>query len=212
MSTGRVSDALPPPRLVLATRNPGKIVELRRLLASYPWRLLSLDEAGFSEDVDEPADTYLDNAGAKAAITCTATGLAALADDSGIEVDALHGWPGARSTRWRGGSDGDRLLGLIDEVNRRTPEDRRVRYVCVAVLARPGGTPVVARGECLGTLLTEPRGSGGFGYDPAFLSRDLGITFGDASQEDKDRVSHRARAIARLAESGVLGAPAQSLA
>ena len=153
-----------------------------------------------------PAPATWSSALAKATVVCAATRLPALADDSGIEVDALRGWPGPFSARWmgEGKSDADRLTGLIAEVASRTPADRRVRYVCVAALARPNAEPVTARGECLGTLIDEPRGTNGFGYDPAFLSNDLGITFGEASEEAKARVSHRAHAIARLVELGVL--------
>src|SRR5207237_9128859 len=97
----------------------------------------------------------------------------------------------------------ERRRGLLEEVTRLVSDDRRCRYVCVVALARPGAEPVVARGECLGTLV-EPRGDHGFGYDPSFLSLDLGVTFGEASDAAKDRVSHRARALARLAQSGVL--------
>jgi XTP/dITP diphosphohydrolase len=191
--------------LLLATRNPGKLAELRVLLSPWTLEVQSLDETGFDGPLDEPGPGYSESALAKAVAVCTATGLPALADDSGIEVDALHGWPGPRSARWMGedATDEDRLLGLIAEVERRTPDDRRVRYVCVAALARPGAEPVTAHGECLGTLV-EPSGSNGFGYDPAFLSLDLGITFGEATDEAKARVSHRARAIARLGGSGVL--------
>ena len=195
------------PVLLLATRNPGKIAELREMLAGRPWRIELLDDVGFHQELDEPGPGYLESALAKATVVRDATGFTALADDSGIEVDALGGWPGPHSARWMGdaASDADRLQGLIDEVARRSPEDRRVRYVCVAALARPGADPVTARGECLGTLIDEPRGTNGFGYDPAFLSLDLGMTFAEAPEEAKARVSHRARAIARLAESGVLG-------
>lgn len=198
------------PVLVLATRNPGKLAELGDMLVDLPWTLQSLDDVGFDDELKEPGPGYLESALAKATVVCAATGLAALADDSGIEVDALRGWPGPLSARWMsaGATDADRLAGLIAEVASRSPSDRRVRYVCVAALARPNAEPVTARGECLGTLVTEPRGSNGFGYDPAFLSNDLGVTFGEASEEDKARVSHRARAIARLAESGVLEPPA----
>jgi XTP/dITP diphosphohydrolase len=198
-------DALPAPRLVLATRNPGKLAELRRLLVPYRWRVLSLDGVGFRQELPELGTTYEENALSKAAAVCTATGQFALADDSGIEVEELHGWPGAASARWMGeGVPGPELLrGLIDQVARRSPDDRRVRYVCVVALARPGGDPVVARGETFG-MLVEPRGNGGFGYDPGFLSNDLGVTFGEAPDSDKDRVSHRGRAIARLAQAGVL--------
>jgi XTP/dITP diphosphohydrolase len=197
-----------PPPLVVATRNPGKLAEFRRLLRDRPWRLLSLDDAGLEGDVEEPGPGYDDNARIKAVEVCRATGLCALGDDSGIEVEALRGWPGPRSSRWLGpdADDRDRLLGLLDEVARRSPDDRRVRYVAVLALARPGAEVVVAHGVCEGTLV-EPRGTGGFGYDPSFLSADLGRTFGEVTAEEKDRVSHRARAVARLAESGVLGVP-----
>jgi XTP/dITP diphosphohydrolase len=194
------------PVLVLATRNPGKIAELRGLLSPWAWQLQSLDEAGVHTQLEEPGPGYVESALAKASAVCEATGLPSLADDSGIEVDALRGWPGPLSARWmgEGATDGDRLQGLLDEVARRSPHDRRVRYVCVAALARPEAEPVTARGECLGTVTESPRGDNGFGYDPVFLSVDLGVTFGEASDEAKARVSHRARAIARLGEAGVL--------
>ena len=197
------------PVLVLATRNPGKLIELRRLLAPWRWRLESLDDIGFDRPLEEPGPGYVESALAKASVVCDATGLTALADDSGIEVDALRGWPGPLSARWMGdgATDADRVRGLLDEVARRSPDDRRARYVCVAALARPEAEPVTARGECLGTLTEEPRGSNGFGYDPVFLSVDLGVTFGEASEDAKARVSHRARAIARLGEAGVLEPP-----
>lgn len=191
--------------VVAATNNAGKLRELRRLLAAHPLNVIGLTEAGWSGDLIEPGETYAENALAKAAAVSTALALPALADDSGIEVDALRGWPGPRSARWLGpdASDPDRLAALIAEVDRRSPDDRRVRYVCVVALCRPVAEPVTARGECLGTLVT-PRGGRGFGYDPAFLSDDLGVTFGEADDLAKDGVSHRARALRRLAESGVL--------
>jgi XTP/dITP diphosphohydrolase len=191
--------------LVLATRNQGKLRELRSLLSPWPLELRSLDDVGFDAALDEPGPGYTESALAKALAVCSDTGLPALADDSGIEVDALHGWPGPMSARWMGddASDEDRLHGLLAEVGRRTPDDRRARYVCVAALAKPGAEPVTAHGECFGTLVA-PRGTNGFGYDPAFLSVDLGVTFAEASEEEKERVSHRARAIARLGESGAL--------
>ena len=201
----RPVDAAVAPRLVVATRNPGKMREFARLLAAFPWRLRSLDDAGVRGDLEEPGPGYTENATAKAVAVADATGCVSLADDSGIEVDALRGWPGPLSARWMGdgASDEDRLHGLLAEVERRTAGDRRCRYVCVVAFARPAAEPVTARGITLGTLVA-PRGSNGFGYDPAFLSSDLGITFGEAGDDAKDRVSHRGRALARLAESGVL--------
>lgn len=191
------------PDLVVATRNPGKLAEFRRLLTPYPWRVLGLDDAGLSDDLDEPGPGYRDNAAAKAAAVTAALGVTALADDSGIEILALRGWPGPRSARWLPGSDEDRLRGLVEEVERRAPDDRRARYVAVLAMARPGAEIVVAHGTCNGTII-EPRGAGGFGYDPAFLSADLGKTFGEATPEEKDTCSHRARAVARLAEAALL--------
>jgi XTP/dITP diphosphohydrolase len=191
-----VSGAL---RVVVATRNPGKMAELQRLLAGWPWELVDLDAAGFRGELEEPWDTCEANATGKAETACAATGLPALADDSGIEVLGLGGWPGPASARWMGeeADDRDRLHGLLAEVERRSPHDRRARYVCVVCLARPGLEPLRARGET-GGVLVSPRGSGGFGYDPSFLSDDLGVTFGEASAEAKDRVSHRARALRAL--------------
>jgi XTP/dITP diphosphohydrolase len=186
-------------RVTAATRNPGKLAELRRLLAGRPWELVDLDAAGFAGELEEPWPTYEGNATAKAVAVLAHTGVAAIADDSGIEVPALAGWPGPLSARWMGApaDDRDRLNGLLAEVERRCPGDRRARYVCVVSLARPREEPLLARGETWGTLVA-PQGTGGFGYDPAFQSDDLGITFGEASPEAKDRVSHRGRAIASL--------------
>ena len=191
--------------LLIATRNPGKLAEFGRLLAGRPWRLLSLADAGVDEELDEPGPGYAENALAKATAACALTGLCSLGDDSGIEVEAMRGWPGPASARWLGpdAGDADRLAGLLAEVGRHSPDDRRVRYVAALALARPGAAPVVAHGSCDG-ILVEPRGAAGFGYDPAFLSNDLGITFAQAGAAAKDAVSHRARALRRLAESGAL--------
>lgn len=194
--------------VVVATNNPGKLGEFRRLLRAVPWQVRSLEEAGFRAALEEPGPGYRENALAKATAVCAALDLPALADDSGIEVDALRGWPGPRSARWleAPATDADRTAGLLAEVERSKPEDRRARYVCVVALARPGAEPVTARGECLGAIVT-PRGGGGFGYDPIFESADLGITFAEAAADAKDGVSHRARALRRLLASGVLDPP-----
>ena len=189
----------PRPPLVMASRNPGKLAEFRRLLAPYTVELLDLDAAGVTVPLTEPGPGYVENAAAKAIAVSAASGLWALGDDSGIEVTALDGWPGPASARWRSGSDADRLHGLLAEVARRSPADRRARYVAALALARPGSSdPVIAMGSCNGVLV-DPCGTGGFGYDPAFLSDELGRTFGEVSAAEKDTVSHRARAVARMA-------------
>ena len=194
--------------LVVATNNPGKLREFRRLLAPHGVAVVALAEAGWHADLDEPWVTYAENAVAKALPVATALGLPVLADDSGIEVDALRGWPGPLSARWLGpdASDDDRLRGLLAAVEERSPDDRRARYVCVTAICGPGAEPVTARGECLG-LLVEPRGGAGFGYDPAFFSEELGKTFGEATDAEKDSVSHRARSLRQLASAGVLRPP-----
>lgn len=191
--------------LVIASSNPAKLAEFRRLLAGSAWVLRSLEEVGFAAMIHEPGPTYTDNALAKAAAVSSAVGLPALGDDSGIEVEALHGWPGPASARWLGtrATDEERMLGLLAEVERRTPDDRHARYVCAVALSRPNAQPIVAHGECRGSIVA-PRGRNGFGYDPAFFSDDLGVTFGEAAAEAKDLVSHRGHAVRRLAESGVL--------
>lgn len=190
--------------LVIASNNAAKLREFTRLLAGSAWVLRSLDQVGFAAEIDEPGPTYADNALAKAAAVSSALGLPALGDDSGIEIEALHGWPGPASARWlgAGATDEERMLALLAEVNQRTPNDRHARYVCAVALCRSGAEPVIAHGECRGTIV-EPRGGNGFGYDPIFRSDDLGITFGEAGDDAKDRASHRAHALRRLAESGV---------
>ena len=199
MSSGR------PPALVLASENPGKLREFERLLSPFGWAVVPARAAGFSGMLLEPGSTYTENALAKAAAVCAALGVAALGDDSGIEVEALAGWPGPLSARWLGphADDQARLRALLEAVKERTPEDRRVRYVAALALARPTAEPIVAHGGCHGVLV-EPSGSGGFGYDPAFWSVELRTTFGEADDRQKDTVSHRARAVMRLAESGAL--------
>ena len=186
------------PSLVLATRNPGKVREFQRLLGDHV-NLVSLDDVGYDGPLPEETDDYTANACSKAETVMHATGRDCIADDSGIEVIAMQGWPGPASARWLGADagDSDRLHGLIREVDERTPDDRRVQYVCVIALARPGTATRTVEGRCTGTL-AEPRGEGGFGYDPSFLSDDLGLTFGEAPQDDKDGVSHRGRAAREL--------------
>jgi XTP/dITP diphosphohydrolase len=194
--------------LLLATRSAGKIRELRPLLAARGLEVLSLDDAGIpeseAEDALEAHATFEENALAKARYFARLSGRPALADDSGLAVDALGGRPGVLSKRWSGRVD---LSGqaLDDENNRlllealRGASDRRAHYVCAAAFV-DSARELVCRGAVQGRILDAPSGSGGFGYDPFFFADELGRTFGDATREEKATVSHRARAFAALLE------------
>ena len=192
--------------LLLATRSDGKLREIRPILSRLGVHLTDLRKLGLpdaSDDELESGDTFEVNALAKARHYFEASGgIPTVADDSGIEVAALGGRPGVRSKRWSERSD---LTGqALDDANNaaliaalRGNPNRRAQYVCVAVFV-DAVAEVSARGQCTGTILEEPRGSGGFGYDPYFLSDELGVTFGEAPLEAKERVSHRGRAFHAL--------------
>ena len=197
-------------RLLLATRSPDKLREIRQLLAPpVQLELLTLQQLGIepvpAEDDVETFPTFRENALAKAQYFQRLTGLAVLADDSGIEVDALDGAPGVRSRRFaaRPGLDGrdldlanNRLL--LERLQGVPEEERTARYVCAAVLLTPDGLATTALGTCGGRVLEEPRGTAGFGYDPLFLVPGTGRSFGEIDPADKARFSHRARAIRAL--------------
>jgi XTP/dITP diphosphohydrolase len=195
-------------RLLVATRNRGKQAEFRALLAQVP------AEVVFPDDLDIPESsgelelechaTFEANARAKARWFTARSGLPALADDSGLEVDALGGAPGVHSKRFAGidGLDADvtaaNIAKLLAALNNVADDARTARYRCSLVLARPDGSELVANGAVSGRILRVARGTNGFGYDPLFLSDDLGETFGEASENDKHAVSHRGRAVAAL--------------
>jgi XTP/dITP diphosphohydrolase len=177
--------------LVLSTRNPHKLREFEPLLA--PHRVLPLpDEV---ELPPETGDTFAENATEKARAAADATGMTAIADDSGIAAAGLGGRPGVRSARYAGenATDEENLHKLLREVPN---DDRRVAYVCALAYAEPHGRVHVVEGRCEGTLAHEPRGNGGFGYDPAFVpvDRDDGRTMAELTPEEKDAISHRGRA------------------
>jgi len=179
-------------RLLVATTNAGKQREFRRLLAHLPADVVTPADIGLVLEVDEPYDTYAENATAKADAFARASGLLTLADDSGIEVAALGWGPGVHSARWvAGGNNAERLLEAVGDA-----EDRRARMFCALAVARPGDpTSIdVFSGVVAGEVAREPRGDGGFGYDPIFLLPD-GHTTAELAQELKDRVSHRGRAV-----------------
>ena len=192
--------------LLIATRSGGKLRELRALFRAAGIPVVDLVDAGIEpsaeEDDLETADTFEENALAKARYFANRAQCAVVADDSGLEVEALGGQPGVRSKRWSGRSD---LSGAaLDEANNarlvealRGVTNRRARYVCVAAFA-DGTTELTCLGGSSGVILDRPRGRGGFGYDPYFLSDELGMTFAEAGVEEKERVSHRGRAFRAL--------------
>ena len=198
------------PRLVVATRSAHKLAELRTLLDMPQAELVSLDDLGIEGDVDETGATFEANAALKARHAARVTGLAALADDSGLEVDALGGGPGVRTRRYAGerATDAENNAKLLAALDGLPPAFRGARYVCVLALARPddagprGGIPVtLVRGTCRGRIATAPRGSGGFGYDPIFEPRSEapgGRTLGEWSAEEKNAISHRGAAARRM--------------
>ena len=186
------------PRLLVATTNRGKQREFRRLLGGLVAEIVTPDEVDLDMEVDEPHDTYAENAIAKAVAYCRASGLLTVADDSGIEVAALGWGPGVRSARW-GTGDGSKAEQLVAAVV--DGDDRRARMVCALALAIPGDadpTVEVFTGVVEGSLAPEPRGEHGFGYDPIFLLSS-GRTTAELPEADKDRISHRGRAVAAAA-------------
>jgi len=198
-------------KLLVGTRSPGKTREIRELLAGLPFEVLfpadRLLEPHPEETDLEQATTYGENAVAKARYFATRGGLPAVADDSGIEVDALGGAPGARSARWAGGTgsgadiDAANNALLLEQLAGVPDEKRTARYRCVvAFLATPSSVPEIVEATCEGFILTEPRGTGGFGYDPLFYSSELRMSFGEAPAAAKHRVSHRGRAFRALIE------------
>jgi XTP/dITP diphosphohydrolase len=187
-----------PSQLVLATANPGKTRELRALVGEWgPIDVRSLADFPGVRLPEEDGATYADNAVLKARAVATATGLPALADDSGLEVEALSGAPGVRSARFAP-SDAERIARLLEVLG--DAEDRRARFRCVVALAWPDGRLEQAEGSCAGRIAERALGAGGFGYDPLFVADELGRTFAVATAEEKARVSHRARAVRALGE------------
>jgi len=182
----------PRPRLVLATRNPGKVAEFRALLEPAGVEVLGLDPR--IPEVEEDGATFAENALKKALTYARATGLPVLADDSGLEVDALGGRHGVHSARWVPGTDADRNRALLRELEGVPPERRTARYVCVVALADPAGRHRLFRGTLEGRIALAPRGTGGFGYDPIMELPD-GRTVAELDLAEKNRISHRQAAL-----------------
>ena len=189
-------------KAVLATRSRGKLGELVPLLAGLGLELYTIDDVAPGVELREDGATFEENALAKARQAARATGLPAIADDSGLEVDALNGAPGVHSARYAGlpsddARNNEKLLQALADV---PPERRGGRFRCVAAFVElAGGVEIVRSGDCSGELLSAPRGSGGFGYDPLFLLPALGRTMAELTLEEKNRLSHRAVAFRALA-------------
>ena len=192
-----------PERLAIASTNPHKLRELGRICADWPVAWVTFEtHDGPWPDVEEPHESYLENAAEKARAVASALGVSAIADDSGLEVDGLGGGPGVRSARFAGedASDEENLAKLISAVEQMRPEARRARYVCLAVIAEPGDRMRYASGVCEGTLVTERRGERGFGYDPVFVPDGHDRTTAEMSPADKDAISHRGQAFRAMAK------------
>lgn len=188
-------------KLVIASNNKGKIAELTDLLAPLGLQPVAQGELGVSE-AEEPAVTFVENALIKARHAARATGLPALADDSGLAVDALDGRPGVRSARFAGeeATDNDNVKALLAALKDTPEAERSAQFHCVLVYLRHADdpTPIICHGRWPGRILAEPRGQGGFGYDPVFLVPEHGCSAAELTREQKGRISHRGRALASL--------------
>jgi len=183
-------------KLLIATHNLGKLREYAEIFADLPTTLVSLQEEGITESIPEDGDTYRENAQRKALAYAEHSGLLTLADDSGLEVDALDGAPGVHTARFAGpaANDEERYRLLLQKMAGIEWERRTARFRCVVCIATPEGETFIAEGVCEGYIANEPRGTGGFGYDPVFYLPQHGCTMAELPAEVKNRISHRARA------------------
>jgi XTP/dITP diphosphohydrolase len=188
-------------RAVLATRNAHKVEEVRRILAPYDVELVSLSDFPDVGDVAETGATFADNALLKARYVAAATGLPALADDSGLSVAALNDMPGVLSARWSGrhGDDAANLQLVLNQIADVPDERRMAAFVCAAAAVSPTGDELVVEGRVDGVIIRAPRGSNGFGYDPIFVPLGERLTTAEMSAADKDAISHRGKAFRALA-------------
>ena len=184
--------------IVLATRNQNKVEEFREILKDSDIELKSLADFGPLPEVEEDGATFDDNAYKKAAHTAKVLGIPAIADDSGLVVEALDGRPGVYSARYagEGATDADNCAKLLKELN--GIADRRAHFQCVISIAVPSGPALTYEGRCEGEILTEKRGESGFGYDPLFFYPEFGKSFAELSMTEKNKVSHRGKALAEL--------------
>ncbi len=196
----RAKGSANPPEVVIATRNPGKFREIKAILSSLPLKFLSLEDFPDIPEVVEDGATFAENAGKKARTIADFTGRPAIADDSGLAVDALQGRPGVFSSRYAGekATDRKRCQKLLEEMASIPEGKRQARFMCAMAVALPGGRMEVVEGECRGWITSAPRGKRGFGYDPVFFVPEFGKTMAELAPEEKNRISHRGRALEKL--------------
>ena len=187
-------------KFVLATHNPGKLREMSAILGELGVEVVSPADVGITVDVEETGTTFAENAMLKAKAICAAAGLPAIADDSGLCVDALNGGPGVYSARYGGEGldDKGRYMLLLNSMRGQTT--RKAHFACAIACAFPNGDELTAQGQCDGAIAFAPMGEGGFGYDPVFLVPEKGKTFGQLTAEEKSAISHRGKALAAFSE------------
>jgi XTP/dITP diphosphohydrolase len=191
-----------PAKLLVATNNRGKLREYARLLGELPFELVTLSDVGIEAEVEETGSTMEENAVSKAVAYSEMSGLVTLADDSGLEVDALNGEPGVRSRRYAGdnASDEERNRYLLSKLSTVPWEKRGARFRCVIAVATPEGSVQTCEGTCEGLISLDARGEGGFGYDPVFYLPELDRRMAELTLDEKNNVSHRARAAHKARE------------
>ena len=189
-------------KLVLASKNRHKLIEMQTILGELGLEVVLESEVGIDVDVEETGTTFEENALLKAKAVMEASGMAAIADDSGLEVDALNGAPGVYSARYGNkNSDAERTAFLLENMRDVPAEQRTARFVSAIACALPDGRVVAARGTCEGTILFETRGDNGFGYDPVFYVPELGMTFAEADGVRKNAISHRGSALKKFVQA-----------
>ena len=189
-------------RFVVASTNSGKIKEIKKVLQDTSLEVISMSEAGFNDEIEETGTTFEENALIKAQAVAAKVNAIVMADDSGLEVDALNGAPGVYSARYagEGANDQDRNRKLLRELSYITDEKRQARFVSAIAVVMPDGKSFVVRGTCEGLIAKEPSGENGFGYDPLFYMPEFSATMAQISIEEKNKISHRGKALVKMVE------------
>lgn len=189
-------------KLLLATGNQGKIAEIKEILKELPIEFVTMKELNIKISPEENGATFEENALIKARELCSVAGIAALADDSGLCVDALHGAPGIYSARYsgEGAADEENTRLLLENLKDVAQDNRKAHFACVSAIVFPNGEEMTAQGICDGVITIQPIGENGFGYDPVFLVPSLGLTFSQMPEDVKNKISHRAKSLQVLME------------